>query len=83
MSVDIPVILDLAKNVVKYHNIVMRYPLGMLMFSNDKLLATRFKFPTGFKLALSSCIGPRVGRAQPPMTGRLPTTTLRLCSGVF
>ena len=57
MRVDIPFILDLAKNVVKYHNIVMRYPLGMLMFSNDKLLATGFKFPTGFKSALSHALG--------------------------
>jgi nucleoside-diphosphate-sugar epimerase len=54
---DIPFILDLVKDKVKYRNIVMRYPLGMLMFSNAKLLATGFKFPTGFKSALSHAVG--------------------------
>ena len=57
IRIDIPFILDLAKNVLKYHNIVLRYPLGMLIFSNAKLLATGFKFPTGFKSALSSALG--------------------------
>jgi nucleoside-diphosphate-sugar epimerase len=52
-----PFILDLAKDVVKHHNIMLRYPLGMLMFSNAKLLATGFKFPTGFKSALSHALG--------------------------
>jgi nucleoside-diphosphate-sugar epimerase len=54
ISVDIPFILDLANNVVKYHN--MRHPLGMLVFSNAKLLATGFRFPTGFKSALSRAL---------------------------
>ena len=53
---DIPYILDLVKDKVKYRNIVMRYPLGMLIFSNAKLLATGFKFPTGFKSALSHAV---------------------------
>lgn len=56
-TADIPFILDWAKDKVKYRNIVMRYPLGMLMFSNAKLLATGFKFPTGFKSALSYALG--------------------------
>jgi nucleoside-diphosphate-sugar epimerase len=54
---DIPFVLDLAKDKVKYRNIVMRYPLGMLTFSNAKLLATGFKFPTGVKSALSYALG--------------------------
>ena len=57
MRADIPFILDLVKDKLKYRNIVMRYPLGMLMFSNAKLLATGFKFPTGFKSALSHAVG--------------------------
>jgi nucleoside-diphosphate-sugar epimerase len=57
VTASIPVILDLATTVVKYRNIMIRYPLGMLMFSNAKLLATGFKFPTGFKLALADALG--------------------------
>jgi len=59
MRADIPFILDLVKDKVKYRNIVMRYPLGMLMFSNAELLATGFKFPTGLKSALSNALGRR------------------------
>jgi nucleoside-diphosphate-sugar epimerase len=59
LRIDVPFILDLAKDVVKHHNIMLRYPLGMLMFSNAKLLATGFKFPTGFKSALSQALGPK------------------------
>jgi nucleoside-diphosphate-sugar epimerase len=55
LSVDVPLILDLANNVVKYHNV--RQPLGMLVISNAKLLATGFNFPTGFKSALSHALG--------------------------
>ena len=64
MRMDIPVFLDLINNVVKYHN--TRYPLGMLMFSNAKLLATGFKFPTGFKSALRQALGagPHTSRSQ-------------------
>jgi nucleoside-diphosphate-sugar epimerase len=47
----IPVILDLGIAAFKYRNLV-RYPLGMLKFSNTKLLATGFTFPIGFKAAL-------------------------------
>jgi nucleoside-diphosphate-sugar epimerase len=60
LRIDVPFILDLAKNVVKHHNIMLRYPIGMLMFSNAKLLATGFKFPTGFKSALSQALGPKL-----------------------
>ena len=61
LRLDVPFILDLAKDVVKHHNIMLRYPLGMLMFSNAKLLATGFNFPTGFKSALSHAFGPPLG----------------------
>jgi nucleoside-diphosphate-sugar epimerase len=63
VSVDIPFILDLANNVVKYHN--MRYPLGMLIFSNTKLLATGFKFPTGFQSALSNALDQGLSKRCP------------------
>ena len=41
---------------MKYRNSVIRYPLGMLRFSNAKLIATGFRFPTGVKLALEQAI---------------------------
>jgi nucleoside-diphosphate-sugar epimerase len=56
VKASIPVILDLATVVVKYRNLEIRYPLGMLMLSNAKLLATGFKFPTGFKSALTHAL---------------------------
>jgi len=64
LRIDVPFILDLAKDVLKYQNIVLRYALGMLIFSNDKLLATGFKFPTGFKSALSCALGARSPRPR-------------------
>jgi len=57
LTIYCPFILDFAKDVVKHHSVMLRYPLGMLMFSNAKLLATGFKFPTGFKSALSHALG--------------------------
>jgi hypothetical protein len=56
LGADLPIILDLAKDLVKYRNTVIRYPLGMLRFSNAKLIATGFRFPTGVKLALEQAI---------------------------
>jgi nucleoside-diphosphate-sugar epimerase len=53
---DIPVVLDRANNLLKYPNNWRRYPLGMLVFSNAKLLATGFNFPTGFKSALNNAL---------------------------
>jgi nucleoside-diphosphate-sugar epimerase len=63
VKADLPVILDLAKDLVKYRNTVIRYPLGMLTFSNAKLLATGFRFPTGIKSALEQAIA----QSAPPM----------------
>lgn len=59
VNADIPVVLDLVKNVVKYRSKALRYPLGMLMFSNAKLLGTGFKFPSGFKSALTHALSRR------------------------
>lgn len=65
VKASIPVILDLATAVVKYRNFMIRYPLGMLMYSNAKLLATGFKFPTGFKSALAYALS-RNARPERP-----------------
>jgi hypothetical protein len=56
MRIDLPVILDLAKDLVKYGNSTTRYPQGMLMFCNSKLLATGFRFPTGIDSALEEAL---------------------------
>ena len=56
MRIDLPVILDLAKDLVKYRNTTIRYPLGMLTFSSSKLLATGFRFPTGINSALEQAL---------------------------
>jgi nucleoside-diphosphate-sugar epimerase len=56
VKASIPFVLDLAATVIKYRNIAIRYPLGMLEFSNAKLLATGFRFPTGFKSALDRAL---------------------------
>lgn len=56
---EIPVLLDLAKDLAKYRNPVLRYPLGMLRLSSAKLRATGFAFPTGFPAALELAIEAR------------------------
>jgi nucleoside-diphosphate-sugar epimerase len=56
VSAHIPVVLDLMNNIVKYRRQALRYPLGMVMFSNAKLLGTGFKFPVGFKSALTQAL---------------------------
>jgi len=54
---DLPVVLDLAKDLVKYPRTTVRYPLGMLTYCNAKLLATGFKFPsTSIKSALKQAL---------------------------
>jgi nucleoside-diphosphate-sugar epimerase len=54
--IDLPVIVDLAKDLMKYRNTTIRYPLGMLTFSNSKLAATGFRLPTGISSALEQAI---------------------------
>jgi nucleoside-diphosphate-sugar epimerase len=53
---DLPVVLDLAKDLVRYRKIALRYPLGMVTFSNAKLLATGFRLPTGVRGALMQAL---------------------------
>jgi nucleoside-diphosphate-sugar epimerase len=62
MRIDLPVILDLAKDLVKYRNTTIRYPQGMLIFSNSKLLATGFKLPTGITSALEEALARNLPR---------------------
>jgi hypothetical protein len=62
MRIDLPVILDLAKDLVKYRNTTIRYPQGMLIFSNSKLLATGFKLPTGISSALEKALSRNLPR---------------------
>jgi nucleoside-diphosphate-sugar epimerase len=62
VKADLPVIIDLAKDLLRYKNSVIRYPLGMLTFSNAKLLAAGFKFPTGMKSALQQALVSTVSR---------------------
>jgi nucleoside-diphosphate-sugar epimerase len=62
MRIDLPVILDLAKDLVKYRNTTIRYPQGMLMFSNSKLLASGFRFPTGITSALEEALAQNLPR---------------------
>jgi nucleoside-diphosphate-sugar epimerase len=49
---ELPVVLDMAKDLVRYRNFEIRYPFGMLKLSNAKLRATGFRFPTGFGAAV-------------------------------
>jgi nucleoside-diphosphate-sugar epimerase len=66
VAVDLPLILDLAKDFVKYRTPALRYPLGALRFSNAKLLATGFKFPTGIRSALRQALEHGPERATRP-----------------
>ena len=54
---DVPVIMDFVKDFVRYRNVTLRYPLGMLRISAEKLLATGFVFPVGIDRAIGAAIG--------------------------
>jgi nucleoside-diphosphate-sugar epimerase len=54
---DVPAVMDFLKDVVRYRNPTLRYPLGMLKISVDKLLATGFVFPVGIDRAIDRAIG--------------------------
>jgi NAD(P)-dependent dehydrogenase (short-subunit alcohol dehydrogenase family) len=55
-------VLDLAKDMVKFRDPGLRYSLGMLKFRNVKLLGTGFTLPHGIKSALSRALaGARPG----------------------
>jgi len=58
MSVGAPMLmmLDLAKDALKFRNPTLRYSLGMLWVRNAKLLGTGFKLPYGIKSALGQAL---------------------------
>jgi nucleoside-diphosphate-sugar epimerase len=56
VRMDLPVIVDLAMDLVKYRDTTIRYRLGMLKFSNSKLSATGFRLPTGISSALEQAL---------------------------
>ncbi len=70
---ELPVLPDMAKDLVRYRNLPIRYPLGMLRLSNAKLRGTGFRFPIGFDRAVGMAIDRRLGRAvtnrQPNLAG--------------
>jgi hypothetical protein len=53
---DVPVLLDLAKDLARYKTLPLRYPLGMLKISAAKLRATGFAPPLGFDAALRAAL---------------------------
>lgn len=62
---DLPVVPDMAKDLIRYRTARIRYPLGMLKFSNAKLRATGFRFPTGFDAALDLALARRLKIGRP------------------
>jgi hypothetical protein len=50
------IVLDLAKDTLKFRDPSLRYSLGMLKLRNVKLLGTGFTFPHGIKSALSRAL---------------------------
>jgi nucleoside-diphosphate-sugar epimerase len=61
-SLPMAIVLDLAKDMVKFRDPGLRYSLGMLKFRNVKLLGTGFTLPHGIKSALSRALaGARPG----------------------
>ena len=55
----VPVLLDMAKDLARHRTHQIRYPLGMLRVSNDKLRSTDFTFPVGLRRALLDAIAHR------------------------
>jgi nucleoside-diphosphate-sugar epimerase len=53
---EVPILVDMAKDYARYRNLTVRYPLGMLRFSGDKLRSTGFVFPVGMEKAIDSAI---------------------------
>jgi hypothetical protein len=50
------IVLDLAKDMLKFRDPSFRYSLGMLKFRNAKLLGTGFRFPFGVRRALGQAL---------------------------
>jgi nucleoside-diphosphate-sugar epimerase len=44
---EVPVVADFVKDMLRYRTLALRFPLGMLEIGNRKLLATGFHFPYG------------------------------------
>jgi nucleoside-diphosphate-sugar epimerase len=61
---DVPVIMDIAKDMLRHRTLALRYPLGMLEISNRKLRATGFRFPYGFEAALNLALERRADRSM-------------------
>lgn len=59
LPVHLPILADVAKDVMKY-KLPLRFPLGMLRFSNEKLRATGFEFPYGFHRVLEQVLAHEV-----------------------
>jgi nucleoside-diphosphate-sugar epimerase len=59
---DIPVVMDFVKDFVRYRNMTIRYPLGMLELSAEKLIATGFVFPIGIDRAIRRAVCGRVAK---------------------
>ncbi len=57
---DVPVLADIAKDLLRHRGFEIRYPLGMLNLSNAKLRATGFRLPTGFAAALELALARRL-----------------------
>ncbi len=60
---DLPVIVDVAKDLARFKTLPMRYPLGMLRLSAAKLRATGFVAPLGFSAALRAAVAARLAAA--------------------
>lgn len=56
VPISIPAIADLGGNFARYRGTTLRYPLGMLRISAEKLLATGFVPPTGAEGAVEEAI---------------------------
>ena len=56
VPISIPAIADLGGNFARYRGTALRYPLGMLRISAEKLLATGFVPPTGAERAVEEAI---------------------------
>jgi nucleoside-diphosphate-sugar epimerase len=62
---ELPVVLDVAKDLIRHRSFEIRYQLGMLKLSNAKLRATGFCFPTGFEAAVRLALYAMRGGGQP------------------
>jgi nucleoside-diphosphate-sugar epimerase len=56
VPIEIPVLADIAKDYLRYRNLKLRYPLGMLKLSNQKLRDTGFVFPGGINRAFDKAL---------------------------